>query len=66
MADITVKDCKCGAKYIHGLRSLENGQITYHDKVDGMNQFVCCKCHNELNATMEYDGYWTGYIPRKD
>jgi len=41
----TPKDCKCGAKYVTGLRSIENGQM-----VDKNNQFTCFRCYNEENA----------------
>jgi hypothetical protein len=41
----TPTDCKCGAKYVTGLRSLENGQM-----VDDSNQFTCFRCYNEQNA----------------
>ena len=51
----TPKDCKCGAKYVTGLRSYENGQM-----VDGNNQFTCFRCYNEENAArlkMEDEAY---------
>jgi hypothetical protein len=41
----TPKDCKCGAKYVTGLRSAENGQM-----VDANNQFTCFRCYNEEDA----------------
>lgn len=41
----STKDCKCGAKYVTGLRSIENGQM-----VDENNQFTCFRCYNEENA----------------
>ena len=41
----TPKDCKCGAKYVTGLRSAENGQM-----VNENNQFQCFRCYNEENA----------------
>ena len=44
-AENTPKDCKCGAKYVTGLRSSENGQM-----VDQNNQFTCFRCYNEENA----------------
>lgn len=42
---VTPTDCKCGAKYVTGLRALENGQIV----LEG-NEFQCTRCYNDANS----------------